>query len=154
LQPTPFLTVSADTLGEHGLVGITFDPDFLNNHYLYIYYTATSPTVHNRISRFTAGDTAVEGSETIIFELDDSVGPLGWHQGGDLHFAADGKLFVSVGDDRSGSNSQSLSSLFGKILRINSDGTIPADNPFYSQTTGKYRAIWAFGLRNPFCYSL
>jgi glucose/arabinose dehydrogenase len=154
LQPTPFLTVSADTLGEHGLVGITFDPDFLNNHYLYIYYTATSPTVHNRVSRFTAGDTAVEGSETIIFELDDSVGPLGWHQGGDLHFAADGKLFVSVGDDRSGSNSQSLSSLFGKILRINSDGTIPADNPFYSQTTGKYRAIWAFGLRNPFSYSL
>ena len=155
LQPTPFLTVSADTLGEHGLVGITFDPDFLNNHYLYVYYTAATPTVHNRVSRFTAdGDTIVEGSETIIFELDDSIGPLGWHQGGDLHFGSDGKLYIAVGDDRNGANSQSLNSLFGKILRINSDGTIPVDNPFYSQTAGKYRAIWAFGLRNPFSYSI
>ena len=107
LLPTPFLTVSADTLGEHGLVGITFDPDFQNNHFLYVYYTATTPTVHNRVSRFTAGEDMVAGTETIIFELDDSVGPLGWHQGGDLHFGADGKLYIAVGDDRNGANSQS-----------------------------------------------
>src|SRR5262249_20135003 len=51
-------------------------------------------------------------------------------------------------------NSQSLSILFGKILRINSDGSIPTDNPFYNQTTGKYRAIWALGLRNPFTFAV
>jgi hypothetical protein len=58
-----------------------------------------------------------------------------------------------VGDNANGANAQSFTILFGKILRLNSDGTIPP-NPFDAQTTGKYRAIWAMGLRNPFTFSI
>src|SRR5262245_14132340 len=72
LLPTAFLTVPVNAAGERGLLGVAFDPDFANNHWVYVYYTATSPSVHNRISRFTAnGDVAVPGSEVVILELDD-----------------------------------------------------------------------------------
>ena len=67
LLATPFLTVTVDSSGERGLLGIAFDPNFVSNQLVYIYYTATTPTIHNRISRFTAsGDVALAGSETII----------------------------------------------------------------------------------------
>ncbi|HEY8227116.1 MAG TPA: PQQ-dependent sugar dehydrogenase, partial [Pyrinomonadaceae bacterium] len=154
LQPTPFLTVVADSFSEHGLLGIALDPDFATNNFLYVYYTATDPVIHNRVSRFTAdGDTVVPGSELAIFDLDPLVGPLGWHQGGNLRFGSDGKLYIAVGDDRNGANSQSTDNLFGKILRINSDGEIPTDNPFFATLNGKNRAIWALGLRNPFNFA-
>src|SRR5688572_5751671 len=66
LLPTPFLTVTVDSSGERGLLGVAFDPNFVSNQLVYIYYTATTPTIHNRISRFTAsGDVALAGSETI-----------------------------------------------------------------------------------------
>ena len=71
LLTQPFLTVNVDSAGERGLLGVAFDPNFASNQYIYVYYTATSPTIHNRISRFTAnGDVAVPGSETTILELD------------------------------------------------------------------------------------
>src|SRR5205814_9745752 len=71
LLATPFLTLTVNSSGERGLLGIAFDPAFASNHFLYVYYTATSPAVHNRISRFTAnGDVAVAGSELVIFDLD------------------------------------------------------------------------------------
>ena len=61
LLPTPFLTVTVDSSGERGLLGIAFDPNFVSNQLVYIYYTATTPAVHNRISRFTAsGDVALQ----------------------------------------------------------------------------------------------
>ncbi|MFP5262260.1 MAG: PQQ-dependent sugar dehydrogenase, partial [Blastocatellia bacterium] len=154
LLSTPFMTVPVDSFGEHGLLGIAFDPNFTTNRFLYIYYTATTPAIHNRVSRITAnGDTALAGSEVPIFDLDNLTGELGWHQGGNLRFGPDGKLYIAVGDDRNGANSQSKSNLFGKILRINKDGTIPADNPFFSTTTGNNRAIWALGLRNPYSFT-
>ena len=57
--------------GERGLLGVAFDPNFAVNHFVYVYYTATTPTIHNRVSRFTAnGDVAAAGSETIILELE------------------------------------------------------------------------------------
>jgi glucose/arabinose dehydrogenase len=152
LLDTPFLTVSVNASGERGLLGVAFDPAFSLNHYVYVYYTATSPVVHNRLSRFTAnGDVAVAGSEAILFELD----PLGAtnHNGGAIHFGPEGKLYVAVGDNAYGANAQSLSTVFGKMLRLNADGSIPADNPFYGSTTGKYRAIWALGLRNPYTFA-
>src|SRR5687768_14946440 len=69
LLPTPFLTVTVDSSGERGLLGVTFDPDFATNHFVYVYYTATTPAVHNRLSRFTAnGDVAVAGSETVLLD--------------------------------------------------------------------------------------
>jgi glucose/arabinose dehydrogenase len=75
------------------------------------------------------------------------------HNGGAIHFSpVDGKLYVATGDQGTGSNAPSMTSRFGKILRYNDDLTIPTDNPFYTNATGVYRAIWALGLRNPFTF--
>jgi glucose/arabinose dehydrogenase len=152
LLSKPFLTVTVGTSGERGLLGVAFDPDFAVNQLVYVYYTATSPAVHNRISRFTAsGDTALANSEEVLLELD-NLGATN-HNGGAIHFGSDGKLYAAVGENAVPSNSQTLDNLLGKVLRINPDGSIPADNPFYDTATGKNGAIWALGLRNPFTFS-
>jgi glucose/arabinose dehydrogenase len=75
------------------------------------------------------------------------------HNGGAIHFGSDGKLYVGVGENANSANSQSMSNLLGKMLRINPDGTIPTDNPFYATANGVNRAIWATGLRNPFTFA-
>jgi glucose/arabinose dehydrogenase len=151
-QASPYLQLTVDSEGDRGLLGVAFDPDFASNHYLYVYYTATTPTVHNRVSRFVAGDTAVvPGSEQILLEFEPLVGI--YHEGGAIHFGPDGKLYVAVGENTIKANSQSLDTRLGKMLRVNSDGTIPNDNPFWDQTTGVNRAIWAIGLRNPFTFA-
>ena len=153
LLSTPFLTLSVDSNGERGLLGIAFDPSFANNNFLYVYYTVPSTPRHNRVSRFTAnGDVVVAGSEQIILELDNLSSATN-HNGGAIHFGPDGKLYVAVGENANGSNAQTLSNRLGKMLRINSDGTIPADNPFFNTATGANRSIWAFGLRNPFTFA-
>ena len=153
LLTTPFLTVTVDSSGERGLLGIAFDPNFASNQLVYIYYTATAPTVHNRISRFiAAGDVAMAGSETILMDLN-NLSTATNHNGGALHFGLDGNLYVAVGDNANGGNAQSLSTRLGKMLRISSNGSIPTNNPFFNQTTGENRAIWALGLRNPFTFS-
>ncbi|HXW09143.1 MAG TPA: PQQ-dependent sugar dehydrogenase [Steroidobacteraceae bacterium] len=150
LLSTPFLTLPVDAAGERGLLGVALDPDFERNQYVYVHYTATAPTIHNRVSRFTAnGNVAVPGSEVVLLNLD----PLSTarnHNGGALHFGNDGKLYVAVGDNANPDNAQLLGNPFGKVLRINRDGSIPADNPFVDRTSGIDRAIWALGLRNPF----
>jgi glucose/arabinose dehydrogenase len=151
--PTPFLTVNVDSNGERGLLGITFDPNFANNKFIYVYYTVSTTPRHNRVSRFTAnGDVAMPGSETIILELDNLTSATN-HNGGAIHFGPDGKLYVAVGENATGSNAQTLSNMLGKVLRINSDGTIPTDNPFFNQAAGNNRSIWALGLRNPFTFA-
>src|SRR5262249_29531611 len=66
----------------------------------------------------------------------------------------DGKLYIGVGENANGANSQSLNTLLGKMLRINPDGSIPGDNPFVTTATGVNRAIWALGLRNPFTFAV
>ena len=147
------LAVSFPTNGEAGLLGVAVDPNFTSNQYLYVYYTATTPAIHNRISRFTAaGDVAVPGSEVVILELDDLSNAIA-HNGGAIHFGPDGRLYAAVGENAFGPNAQTLNNLLGKILRLNPDGTIPADNPFYHAATGNNRAIWALGLRNPFTFA-
>jgi glucose/arabinose dehydrogenase len=153
LLPTPFLTVTVDPSGERGLLGVAFDPNFVSNQLVYIYYTATTPNIHNRISRFTAsGDVAMAGSETIVMDLP-NLSTATNHNGGAIHFGPDGNLFVAVGDNANGANAQSLSTRLGKMLRITSTGGIPDDNPFFNDTTGDNRAIWALGVRNPFTFS-
>ncbi|MHB8955837.1 MAG: PQQ-dependent sugar dehydrogenase [Pirellulaceae bacterium] len=146
--------LGTQAVSERGLLGVAFDPNYAGNRYVYAYYTTTAADNHNRVSRFTAntaGDLALAGSETVLLELDPH--SAGNHNGGAIHFGPDGKLYIATGDNASGSNSQSLNTLHGKMLRINADGTVPSDNPFVSQTTGKNQAIWAMGLRNPFTFA-
>jgi glucose/arabinose dehydrogenase len=153
LLPAPFVSLTVSSVGERGLLGVAFDPDFESNGFVYVYYTATSPNVHNRVSRFTAaGDVAAAGSEMILMDLE----PLSAtnHNGGAIHFGTDGKLYVAVGENAVGSNSQTLANRLGKMLRINADGSIPTDNPFYNQASGVNRSIWALGLRNPFTFAV
>jgi glucose/arabinose dehydrogenase len=154
LLPTPFLSLNVDSAGERGLLGIAFDPNFAANHFVYVYYTVPAAPEHNRVSRFTAnGDVAVPGSEVVLLDLN----PLSTatnHNGGAIHFGTDGKLYIGVGENANGANSQSLDTLLGKMLRINPDGSIPGDNPFFTTASGVNRAIWALGLRNPFTFAV
>src|SRR5215211_4263557 len=153
LLATPFLTLSVDPNGERGLLGIAFDPNFASNNFLYLYYTVATSPRHNRVSRFTAnGDVVVPGSEVVIWELDNLSAATN-HNGGAIHFGPDGKLYIAVGENATPSNAQTLTNMLGKILRINSDGTIPNDNPFFNTATGNNRSIWALGLRNPFTFA-
>src|SRR5688572_17979082 len=153
LLAAPFVSLTVNSVGERGLLGVAFDPNFHSNRFVYVYYTATTPNIHNRVSRFTAaGDVAQAGTEMILMDLE----PLGAtnHNGGAIHFGNDGKLYIAVGENAVGSNSQTLANRLGKILRINADGSIPADNPFYNQASGVNRSIWALGLRNPFTFAV
>ena len=153
LLGTPLLSLTVSSSGERGLLGVTADPQFTSNGWIYLYYTATTPAVHNRLSRFTlSGDSVVGGSEVILLELDNLSGATN-HNGGAIHFGPDGKLYVAVGDNANSANSQTLANLLGKMLRLNKDGTIPSDNPFYNSAAGKNRAIWTLGLRNPFTFA-
>lgn len=152
LLAAPFLQLDVDDRAERGLLGVALDPQFASNGFVYVYYTVPTNPIHNRVSRFTAnGNTAVPGSETVLLELDDLSSATN-HNGGALHFGPDGKLYVGVGENATPSHSQTLSNLLGKILRINPDGSIPSDNPFFGQAQGRNRAIWALGLRNPYTF--
>jgi putative heme-binding domain-containing protein len=159
LLPQPALTLPVEAYWERGLIGVTVDPDFPRNPFLYVCYVAKQPYPHHCVSRFTmTGNTADPSSELLLLEGDDQrkLGgkvPAG-HQGGALHFGPDGKLYIAIGEQTAGSPSQQLDTFQGKLLRINADGSIPVDNPFVSQTQGKYRAIWAIGLRNPFTFAI
>ncbi len=149
-----FLRVTVHQFGERGLVGIQVDPNFAQNGYVYVYYPAKTPTIHFRLSRFTArGDVAAPGSEVALLDLP-KLGPSDWHNGGGIQFSPDGKLFLAVGENNLPALSQSLNTVLGKILRLNRDGSIPTDNPFYARTAGQNRAIWALGLRNPFTLAI
>ena len=152
LLPTPFMTLTTDASGERGLLGITFDPNFATNNFLYVYYTVTTTPRHNRVSRFTAnGDLVVAASELPILDLENLSATN--HNGGAIHFGPDGKLYVAVGENAVGSNSQTLNNRLGKLLRVNADGSIPTDNPFFNTASGNNRAIWALGLRNPYTFA-
>lgn len=154
LLPTPFTTISVDSNGERGLLGVALHPDFAANGFVYVYATRTAGGTHNRISRFTAsGDVAAAGSEVTIVDLPALSGATN-HNGGAIHFGNDGKLYAGVGENATPSRSQDLADPFGKLLRFNEDGTIPTDNPFYATQTGLARAIWAYGLRNPFTFAV
>ena len=150
-----------DSYAERGCLGITNDPAFAANHWVYIYCTITDgKNSFNRILRVTeANDKAVAGSEQAILTLPDVPPGTQWHMGGALRFGTDGKLYVAVGNHEdtkqpaASSNSQNLSNPFGKILRINADGTIPPDNP-YVNTPGAYPANFNLGLRNPFTFDI
>jgi putative heme-binding domain-containing protein len=159
LLAKPFVTLPVDATWERGLIGVTVAPDFPKTGQVFVCYVAAKPYPHHVVSRFTArGDMAEPGSEKILLEGDDQTKlggsvPAG-HQGGALHFGKDGKLYIALGDQTAGKPAQELNSLLGRLLRINRDGSVPDDNPFFSKAKGKYRATWALGLRNPFTFAV
>ena len=154
LLATPALTLAVEVGGSRGLMSLVFDPAFSTNRFLYLQYSTSRTvagvkTVFNRVSRFTStGDLVDPASERMVWEglpLDDKT----MHYGGGMWFGPDGKLYLSLGDRLLGPNAQNMNTQWGKILRLNPDGTIPTDNPFFTTTTGNNRAIYALGLRNP-----
>jgi glucose/arabinose dehydrogenase/PKD repeat protein len=148
-----FLELAVDANGDRGLQSICFDPDFASNNFVYVVYTSATAPAHNIVSRFTAsGDTALAASELKLLDLT-NFSTSAHHCCSTIDFGPDGKLYIGTADNSTGANAQSFTSLLGKILRINADGTIPADNPFTGSTSDEFRAIWAMGLRNPFTFS-
>jgi len=155
LLPNPFLTLTVDSDGERGLLGVAFHPGFgVNNNFVYAYYTTPSGGTHNRIIRFTAnGDVMQAGSEQVLVDLPALSGATN-HNGGAIHFGVDGKLYVGVGENANGANAQNLATPLGKLLRFNDDGSIPGDNPFCTTPGNLACAVWAYGLRNPFTFAV
>ena len=167
---TTALTLACvDPDGERGLLGIAFDPDYLQSastRWVYLYYTRTSPASgacsiagspgsRNRIVRFKEAGGTLTGEQLLL------EGPVlnsaTNHNGGTLRFAPDKTLFASMGDNDTDADanprSRDLNDLRGKILRIAGDGSVPSDNPFVGQP-GTRPEIWAWGLRNPFRFSI
>ncbi|MEW4488712.1 PQQ-dependent sugar dehydrogenase [Thalassoglobus sp. JC818] len=158
LLPEPFVTLPVDSSWERGVIGVTVDPEFPKVPYVYVCWVAADPYPHHRVSRFEAdGNVAIASSEKVLL-VGDNQNEMGGkvpngHQGGALHFGPDGDLFIGIGEQTAGEPAQHLDTFLGKILRINKDGSIPADNPLLDQTSGKYQAIWASGARNPFTFA-
>ena len=151
LQPEPFYVFDAfvpdrDGVVELGLVGIAVDPDFGENGYVYAYYTAKNREQRTVLARVREdGGRGTDLEE--LFSLD--AAPRCCHIAGSLRFAPDGTLFVTVGDHQMEPEAQNRGSPFGAILRINRDGSAPADNPFVDDDEADPR-VYAYGLRNPF----
>ena len=149
LLSTPALDKAVSTGGDRGLISIALDPNFSSNRFVYLMYTTTAN--HQRISRFTMnGNTIDPGSEYIVLQNDQTW--TGFLNAGAIRFGSDGKLYGSFGSNGTGTNAQDLSNLDGKFIRINSDGSIPGDNPF-AATPGAQQAIYSYGLRNPWRFN-
>jgi glucose/arabinose dehydrogenase len=119
------------------VLGIEIAPTFATDHWLYIFHTTTTD---NRIVRIKVeNDRLVPGSVQVLLS---GILRNKYHNGGRLRFGPDGKLYAATGDAQNGDYAQNTSGLNGKVLRINPDGTIPADNPFGN-------AVWSYGHRNP-----
>lgn len=153
-QPNSTLFLQITNIGsagvQQGIYDIALDPAFGVNHYYYVFYTLGSPN-HDRVSRFTANATltgTVPGSEFVLYE--DPKTASAEHHGGALAFANDGKLLFTTGEHFDASVAPLLTSPRGKVHRINTDGTVPTDNPFYDGSGPNVDTIWARGLRNPF----
>ena len=149
LQALPFATLPVVTGNEKGLLGIAVHPNFSQNGFVYVFYTAAGPV--NRVVRFTAttsgGDTvATNATPEIIFN---NIPAADYHNGGIIQFGPDGMLYIFAGENGVMADAQSLSSLRGKILRINPNGGIPSDNPYNTLQT-PFSAIYSFGHRNSF----
>ena len=152
VRTTPFLSLTnvGGVNSQQGLMGMVLDPSFASNRYYYVFYTLGTPN-RDRVSRFTATADhlgTVAGSEFVLYE--DPQNANAEHHGGALNFGGDGKLYITTGEHFDPAIAQNLTSPRGKILRINSNGTIPTDNPFYDGAGPNRDEIWARGLRNPF----
>ncbi|HMB91209.1 MAG TPA: PQQ-dependent sugar dehydrogenase [Rhodothermales bacterium] len=166
-------------VGEGGLLGLAFHPDFASNGFFYVYYTA-SPPLHSVIARYevdpTNPDRGDPDSEMIVLEVEQ---PFPNHNAGQLAFGPDdGYLYIALGDGGDsgdpGENGQNSGTLLGSLLRLDVDAgankqrgilapdcgagenatyTIPADNPLADGPGNACDEIWAYGLRNPWRFS-
>ena len=161
-----FLDLTVNTGNEEGLLGLAFHPDYASNGHFFVYYSTSGPR-RSVISRFTVDaanpNAADPGSELIIMEINQ---PFSNHNGGQLAFGPqDGFLYIALGDGGDGGdpeeNGEDPKTLLGSILRIdvnnsteNAPYAIPADNPFVGNTDNYREEIFAYGLRNPWRFSI
>jgi glucose/arabinose dehydrogenase len=143
LLEEPWFTIDIARGGESGLLGLALDPRFEQNGFVYLAYTYRDPdgNLENRLVRLRDDPSADKGELDIV--LVDGVVGASNHDGGRVRFGSDNKLYWTTGDAQDSELSQDLTSLNGKILRLNSDGTIPADNPFPGSL------VYSYGHRNP-----
>ena len=140
LAAEPVARVAVWASGEAGLMGLALDPDIARNGHLYVCYTAAKGNgVVNRIARLDLRGSRA-GDERVLL---DDMPAAGIHDGCRLKFGPDGKLYATMGDAASPARAQGRDSLSGKILRIEADGSLPADNPFRGSP------VWSLGHRNP-----
>ena len=129
----------ASNTSEGGLLGLELDPDFENNQFLYLYQTYLDiPTHQNKVVRYTVNNNQLTDELILIDNIPGAI----WHDGGRIKFGPDEMLYITTGDATNANLSQDPASVAGKILRINSDGTVPSDNPFNSP-------VFSYGHRNP-----
>ncbi|MCC6840228.1 MAG: PQQ-dependent sugar dehydrogenase [Flavobacteriales bacterium] len=162
--PVPFLNITDrvnDGASEQGLLGLAFDPGYLENGFFYVNYIHGNDEGTSRISRFqvTADPNVADpASEVVLYTVEQ---PYWNHNGGCLQFGPDGHLYCGFGDGGSGNdpqnNAQNMATPLGKMIRIdvsqhNDTFLIPPDNPF-AGSTDTLPEIWASGLRNPWRFS-
>jgi glucose/arabinose dehydrogenase len=148
LVPTQFCQITIATNGEQGLLGLTLDPDFVNNRFVYVYHTASSP-LRNRVVRYTDSSGSCTQEMIILDNLPASTN----HNGGIIQFGPDGKLYVIIGDAENTANAQNVTSLAGKVLRVNPDGSAPSDNPFFSNANTNAKKVYSLGHRNSYGFT-
>jgi len=143
LQDEPWISLDVAAVGEGGLLGMALDPQFAENHYVYVSqtYQISINRFQNRLVRLRQEPDTGKGVIDKIL-LDNIAGNV-FHDGGRVKFGPDGKLYWTMGEAGNPELAQDLSSLNGKILRINPDGTIPEDNPFPGSP------VYSYGHRNP-----
>lgn len=141
LRESPFATISdVYAIGEGGLLGMTLHPNFKTNQYIYVYYTyREGDRALNKVKRFRVENNSFVEDKVII----DKIPGADNHNGGRIKFGPDGKLYITAGDSLNANLAQDKSSLAGKILRLNDDGSIPGDNPFSGSP------VYSYGHRNP-----
>jgi glucose/arabinose dehydrogenase len=149
---TPFLQIT--NLGtnqvQQGIYDFALDPNFATNHYFYVFYTAGTPN-RDRLSRFTANpDLGTTNPSTELVLYEDPNQANSEHHGGAISFANDGKILFTTGENFDANVAPLLTNPRGKVHRINPDGTVPTDNPFYDGAGPNWDSIWARGLRNPY----
>ena len=136
---TRFAIEGVQETSEGGLLGTALAPNFGQSKQIYLYYTTNrSGTLTNQVDRYVLGGDALTDRTTIIANIPAASN----HNGGDIAFGPDEKLYVTTGDAATPDSAQDTDSLAGKILRLNPDGSVPSDNPFENE-------VWSYGHRNP-----